>query len=104
MKWTIFIFCLIVIQISLYIVKLKSEIRDLQLYKEHSKETIRRQHIRIMELTVKQEMGEKLKIPNGTIEAVRYAMVRNHPDNGGDAEKFILYKKCYDKLTGGKKQ
>lgn len=39
------------------------------------------------------------EIPKGTIEAVRYAMLHNHPDNGGDAEKFILYKKCYDKLT-----
>lgn len=43
-----------------------------------------------------------VEIPKGTIEAVRYAMIHNHPDNGGDAEKFILYKKCYDKLTGGR--
>lgn len=41
-------------------------------------------------------------IPEGTVEAVRYAMIHNHPDNGGDPEKFRLYRSCYEKLTGRK--
>jgi len=43
-----------------------------------------------------------VKIPEGTVDAVRYAMIYNHPDNGGDPEKFILYRSCYEKLTGKK--
>lgn len=39
------------------------------------------------------------RIPKGTIEAVRYAMIHSHPDNGGSSEKFILYKECYEELT-----
>lgn len=38
-------------------------------------------------------------IPKGTIEAVKYAMIKSHPDNGGQAEQFIKYKKVYDELT-----
>lgn len=54
------------------------------------------------ELNKTMENWKQTEIPKGTIEAVRYAMIHNHPDNGGDAEKFILYKNCYDKLTGGR--
>lgn len=36
----------------------------------------------------------------GTIEAVRYAMKKSHPDNGGSAEDFMRFKKCYEELTG----
>lgn len=39
-------------------------------------------------------------VPDGTIEAVKYAMIKSHPDNGGEIEKFILYRECYEKLTG----
>lgn len=49
---------------------------------------------------VKTSKTTKTEIPKGTIEAVKYAMIHNHPDNGGNAEKFILYKNCYDRLTG----
>lgn len=30
--------------------------------------------------------------------AVKYAMNKSHPDNGGSTEDFIRYKKVYDKL------
>ncbi len=42
-------------------------------------------------------------IPKDTLDAVKYAMNKAHPDNGGDAEKFIKYKKCYDELRKGEK-
>lgn len=65
-----------------------------------------RSEITMLQLQIQMNSIKKSKpieIPKGTIEAVRYAMIHNHPDNGGDAEKFILYKNCYDKLTGGMK-
>lgn len=50
------------------------------------------------------EQYEKTKfsstpIPKGTIEAVKYAMKHAHPDNGGNAEDFIRFQKCYEELT-----
>lgn len=38
-------------------------------------------------------------ISKDTIEAVRYAMKHAHPDNGGNAEDFIKFQKCYEELT-----
>ncbi len=48
--------------------------------------------------------NHKQEIPKGTIEAVKYAMKHAHPDNGGNAEDFIRFQKCYEELTrkGGK--
>lgn len=34
------------------------------------------------------------------VEVAKYAMIRSHPDNGGNTEDFIKYKKYYEKLTG----
>lgn len=39
------------------------------------------------------------KVPKGTVEAVKYAMKYAHPDNGGNAEDFIRFKKCYEELA-----
>lgn len=38
-------------------------------------------------------------ISKDTIEAVRYAMKHAHPDNGGNADDFIRFQKCYEELT-----
>lgn len=38
-------------------------------------------------------------IPPDTIQAVKYAMKHAHPDNGGNAEDFIRFQKCYEELT-----
>ena len=38
-------------------------------------------------------------ISKDTIDAVRYAMKHAHPDNGGSAEDFIRFQKCYEELT-----
>lgn len=32
------------------------------------------------------------------IEAVKFAMIHSHPDNGGDPDTFIKYKNLYDKI------
>lgn len=50
------------------------------------------------------EWYEKMKfssapIPNGAVEAVKYAMKHAHPDNGGNAEDFMRFQKCYEELT-----
>lgn len=42
------------------------------------------------------------EIPKGTIAAVKFAMIKSHPDNGGNQEDFVLYRNVYNKLTGGK--
>lgn len=39
------------------------------------------------------------KIPPSTVEAVKYAMKKAHPDNGGSTEDFMKFKECYDELT-----
>lgn len=33
------------------------------------------------------------------IKIVKYAMKHAHPDNGGNAEDFIRFQKCYEELT-----
>lgn len=38
-------------------------------------------------------------IPPNTIQAVKYAMKHAHPDNGGNAEEFMKFQKCYEELT-----
>lgn len=38
-------------------------------------------------------------ISQDEIHAVRYAMKHAHPDNGGNADDFIRFQKCYEELT-----
>ena len=40
-------------------------------------------------------------IPDGTIDAVKDAMKRSHPDNGGNTEDFQKYRKAYNILMKG---
>lgn len=35
------------------------------------------------------------------IDAVKYAMIHSHPDNGGTQEDFIKYRKLYKNISGG---
>lgn len=39
------------------------------------------------------------QISKDTVDAVRYAMKHAHPDNGGNAEDFIKFKKVYEEIT-----
>lgn len=43
------------------------------------------------------------EIPKGTIQAVKEAMKRAHPDNGGNTEDFEMYRRAYNVLTGKEK-
>ena len=36
-------------------------------------------------------------------EAVHYAMVKAHPDNGGNQEDFIKFRKLYERINNGHK-
>ena len=122
MNWIIFIKVFMVFQIVFWFTVMYLKIKELQLDKDISEKRIQelklnssiRETIYQNEIYRLQEKISKIQkeckgfsisgIPDGTIEAVRYAMIHNHPDNGGDAEKFVLYKNCYDKLTGGAKR
>lgn len=53
---------------------------------------------RIDEL-MKRKASDKSSVPADTIKAVKYAMKHAHPDNGGNAEDFIRFQKCYEELT-----
>lgn len=41
----------------------------------------------------------KNSVSKDTVDAVRYAMKHSHPDNGGNADDFIRFQKCYEELT-----
>lgn len=46
------------------------------------------------------ENNQRNTIPRGTLEAVKYAMNKSHPDNGGNQEDFIKFRKLYEELKG----
>ncbi len=48
---------------------------------------------------MKRRTNNNSNFPPGTIQAVKYAMKHAHPDNGGNAEDFIRFQKCYEELT-----
>lgn len=45
------------------------------------------------------ENNSKRSIPSNTVQAVKYAMKHAHPDNGGNVEDFMKFRKCYEELT-----
>lgn len=120
MYWIIFIASLLAVQMVFWFTRIYLKIKYLQSDKNILEKRIQELKLNsdikeksyqneILSLQVKiLRMQKEYKsfsasvIPDGTIEAVRYAMIHSHPDNGGAAEKFILYKNCYDKLTGGR--
>lgn len=122
MNWILFIKSFLIFQIVFWFIQNYLKIKDLELNKNIQesrikelklnssikekiyKNEIHRLQEEILEISKERNGFSASVIPDGTIEAVRYAMIHNHPDNGGDAEKFILYKNCYDKLTGGAKR
>ena len=48
---------------------------------------------------MKRRISNNSNISPDTIRAVKYAMKHAHPDNGGNAEDFIRFQKCYEELT-----
>lgn len=111
-KVVILIISFLIIKLVLWVVVMRIEIKDLKFDNEIAEERIlnlqnnmeiqRKIYQTEIERLTNQVAPKPVEIPKGTIEAVRYAMIHNHPDNGGSSEKFILYKNCYDRLTGGR--
>lgn len=52
-----------------------------------------------MRINILSSNGQK-SIPEGTIDAIKYAVKKSHPDNGGNPDDFIRFKKCLDELEG----
>lgn len=88
----------LLIILSVCVMRIKSQAKELKRLGEELKTS--RMTLEIYKATCQQARG--YVIPKGTIDAVKYAMIHNHPDNGGNIEKFILYRKCYESLTGRK--
>lgn len=59
--------------------------------------------IELMRINQKKGSSCTKEIPKGTIQAVKDAMKRSHPDNGGNAEDFAMYRRAYNILTGKEK-
>lgn len=47
----------------------------------------------------KKKYNINTSVSTDAIRAVKYAMKHAHPDNGGNAEDFIRFQKCYEELT-----
>lgn len=66
-------------------------------WEEYYRDYIRRLEVRIDRLVKVKSCSTNI-LPN-TIKAVKYAMIRAHPDNGGKEEDFIMFQKLYKELT-----
>ena len=47
------------------------------------------------------ESTRKIDVTQEVREAVRFAVIKSHPDNGGDKDDFIRYNELYKKLKKG---
>lgn len=47
---------------------------------------------------IRELRDKKSEIPKGIKEAVRYAMIKAHPDNGGSSDDFQKFRNLYEKL------
>lgn len=43
------------------------------------------------------------EVPKGTLDAVKLAMKLSHPDNGGNKDDFVKYRRAYNILIGKEK-
>ena len=81
---------------------LKEEIKRIESSKSRW-EDYYRGYIRILEKRVDELSAIKFKVNKDisadALQAVKYAMKHAHPDNGGNAEDFIKFTKCYEELT-----
>lgn len=48
---------------------------------------------------LKMKTVQNTNLSPNTVQAVKYAMKHAHPDNGGNAEDFMKFQKCYEELT-----
>lgn len=102
----IFIVSLTVFQLVFLELRQKFKIIELEQEKEAIKRSRDRWEHSYWQLikNVSKEMEKKkynvnTVVPPNTIQAVKYAMKHSHPDNGGNADDFIRFQKCYEELT-----
>lgn len=57
------------------------------------------QKIKILETSTDMETQHINPADQEIIEAVKYAMKMSHPDNNGNAEDFMKFRKLYKKIT-----
>lgn len=103
-----------IISTTLLLVQLKQNEklrRNFKIYKAATKCEIENLKKKLLEETARADMLEQNRvrkfyskelcvIPIGTLEAVKYAMNKSHPDNGGKQEDFIKLRKIYEELKG----
>ena len=112
MEVTIFLVIAIsfVLSLSLIVfIKQWLEIKDLKLQKQIAENDVKivrnmyRNQIYILQGQIqelsKMRIVQNPNIPQNTIQAVKYAMKHAHPDNGGNAEDFMKFQKCYEELA-----
>ena len=69
-------------------------------------ENILKSEIEMYKCLLNKQTSSKTKvvyrnIPDGTLEAVKYAVKKAHPDSGGNEKDFIKFKECYNELKKG---
>ncbi len=101
---------LLVGKFVIWLVKLKLDNRylkqEVELYKSsiQTRDYIIEEKNRVIRGMIEQANKQRYATfvtPNNpeVLEAIKYAMKHAHPDNGGNAEDFIKFKKCYEELT-----
>lgn len=101
-----FIVSFSVIQLIFLALRQRFKIKKLEQEKElteRSRDRWERGYWRLIQYVSKEMEKKKYNVntvvPPNTIQAVKYAMKHAHPDNGGNAEDFIRFQKCYEELT-----
>lgn len=67
---------------------------------EHKRRVLEREfsQLRFNEMAFRTAMNQ-IKVSPDIKDAVHYAMVHAHPDNGGKQEDFIKFRKCYEQIN-----
>lgn len=102
----LFIVSFIIFQLVFLALKQRFKIKELEQEKERIErsnlifENMYQNQISLLQGQIDELLKIRLrgnpKIPPDTIQAVKYAMKHAHPDNGGNAEDFIRFQKCYE--------
>lgn len=75
------------------VISLRGQVNELNHYNAECKRML-------YQYRKREEENANRRIPQDIISAVRYAMKHAHPDNGGSAEDFDRFRKCYEELVG----
>lgn len=104
-----FLISFVIGQLLFLAVRQRMKIKELELEKERIKssnnvlETMLKNQISLLQAQarglLKMRSVHSENLPPNTIQAVKYAMKHAHPDNGGNAEDFMKFQKCYEELT-----